>query len=84
MVQLWWPFIRTDSVLFHVILQLSASNLETLKNRKAPRLAKLSMAECIRLLRERVQDESLGVSDQTMVAVATLAALEVRGHEFLS
>jgi hypothetical protein len=36
-------------------------------------------AECIRLLRDRVENEELqlGVSDQTISAVATLAAIEV-------
>jgi len=36
-------------------------------------------AECIRLLRDRVENEELqlGVSDQTIRAVATLAAIEV-------
>jgi hypothetical protein len=37
-------------------------------------------AECIRLLRDRVENEELqlGISDQTISAVATLAAIEVR------
>jgi hypothetical protein len=35
------------------------------------------MGECIRLLAERVQDPVLGISDQTISAVAILASIEV-------
>ena len=60
----------------HVILQISAINLEQLRGEEARR-SRLLMGECIRLLRDRVQDQVLGVSDQTLVAVANLAAIEV-------
>lgn len=76
-IRLWWPFIQTDRVLFHVILQLSALNLETLKSQPDGDHSRQLMRECIRLLRERVQDEILGISDQTIVAVANLTAIEV-------
>jgi hypothetical protein len=43
-------------------------------------------AECIRLLRDRVENEELqlGVSNQTISAVATLAAIEVSSARWKS
>lgn len=68
-------------VLFHATLQLSAWRLEQRAlQRVAFNFAHIS-AECIRLLRDRVENEmsevASGVSDQTISAVATLAAIEV-------
>ena len=73
------PIIYSDAVLFHVTLQLSALHLEK-TNPKGDRQSKRLMGECLRLLRERVQELSnsdLAVSDQTISAVAGLAAIEV-------
>ena len=78
MVQLWWPFVRTDDVLFHVTLLLSSLSLERLKGHSTTPHTKQLLAECIRLLSQRVEDPVLGISDQTVVAVANLAAIEVR------
>lgn len=62
-------------------LQLSAWQLEQqVLQRLTVNFAHIS-AECIRLLRDRVENEAsrvaLGVSDQTISTVATLAAIEV-------
>ncbi len=86
MVKLWWPFIQSDSLLFHVALLLSSLSLEETKNPKEgnrPRHllggwnSRQIQAECIRQLSDRVQDQVLGTSDQTIVAVSNLAAIEV-------
>ena len=73
------PIIYGDAVLFHVTLQLSALHLEKAHDKSDVRQSKRLMAECIRLLRERVQDSSdsgIAVSDETISAVARLAAIE--------
>lgn len=75
--QLWWPFIQADTLLFHVILLLSAINYEQLTQENDLRRSKVLMIESLRLLRNRVQDETLGTSDQTIVAVANLLTIEV-------
>jgi hypothetical protein len=86
MVKLWWPFIQSDSLLFHVALLISSLSLEESKdpkegNRSTHLLggwnSRQLQAECIRQLSDRVQDQVLGTSDQTIVAVANLAAIEV-------
>lgn len=86
MVKLWWPFIQSDSLLFHVALLLSSLSLEESKDPKEGNRTRHLLggwnsrqiqAECIRQLSDRVQDQVLGTSDQTIVAVANLAAIEV-------
>ena len=86
MVKLWWPFIQSDSLLFHVALLLSSLSLEETKDREEGNRSRhlgggcnsrQIQAECIRQLSDRVQDHVLGTSDQTIVAVANLAAIEV-------
>jgi hypothetical protein len=86
MVKLWWPFIQSDGLLFHVALLLSSLSLDEAKDPKEGSRARHLLggkssrqiqAECIRLLSDRVQDRILGTSDQTIVAVANLAAVEV-------
>ncbi|KAE8449810.1 hypothetical protein EG329_007286 [Mollisiaceae sp. DMI_Dod_QoI] len=89
------PLIFSDVVLFHATLQLSAWRLESRQQqaqqpaqnqrpgaKQGGIFAQLA-AECIRLLRERVENEDAagggmgtGTSDQTISAVATLAAIE--------
>lgn len=58
-------------------LQLSAINLESLTSKDDNQQSNRLMGECISLLRYRVQDPHLATSDQTIVAVATLAMIEV-------
>jgi hypothetical protein len=86
MVELWWPFIQSDSLLFHIALLLSSLSLEEAKDPKEGNRARHLLggcnsrqiqAKCIRQLSGRVQDQVLGTSDQTIVAVANLAAIEV-------
>jgi hypothetical protein len=76
-VQLWWPFIREDPVLFHVVLLLAALSYEQLTPETDSRRSKMLMTESIRLLKDRVLDDTLGTTDQTIVAVANLLTIEV-------
>lgn len=76
------PLVWNDQVLFHATLQLSAMRLSKHRisqNVKLDSDTKMQLeTECIRLLRDRVENQDLGkgVSDQTISAVATLAAIE--------
>lgn len=74
------PIVYSDPVLYHVTLQLSALHLEKVEDRRDLRQSKQLMAECLRLLRGRIEHASSSgeaVSDQTISAVAGLAAIEV-------
>ncbi|KAF8857734.1 hypothetical protein BDZ45DRAFT_744066 [Acephala macrosclerotiorum] len=73
----WQPASETNPTTnFYVPLILS----DVVLQRLTVNFAHIS-AECIRLLRDRVENEAsrvaLGVSDQTISTVATLAAIEV-------
>jgi hypothetical protein len=76
------PLVWSDSVLFHATLQLTVLRLRNRVQRKTVNSGLLA-AECIRLLRDRVENSAPenGVSDQTITAVATLAAVEVRSFQ---
>jgi hypothetical protein len=74
----WWPLVQADAFLYHVTLQASAFELEWLRGIPNTYHSEIYASECIRLLRNRVDHSVSGVSDQTIAAVATLAAIEVR------
>jgi hypothetical protein len=77
------PLVWKDTVLFHATLQFSALRLESGKARRLGVDVRGLEGECIRLLRERVENaepgEGLveGVSDLTISAVVMMAAVEV-------
>jgi hypothetical protein len=75
-VELWWPFLFTDDVLFHIILYLSARNLEMLQSKADDIQSNLAKGEALRLLNQRMSKEDQ-ISDQTIVAVANLMTIEV-------
>ncbi|PQE30907.1 C6 zinc finger domain-containing protein [Rutstroemia sp. NJR-2017a WRK4] len=68
------PIIWGDTLLFHTILQFSAMRLEKQQGQRRAATIELGR-ECIRLLKTRVEKEVV-VSDQTISAVAMLAAIE--------
>ena len=76
-INLWWPFLRQDELLFNVVLCLSAVSLDALRYPNIQGYSTRLMTECIRLLQQRVADPSNGVSDETIIAVANLMAIEV-------
>lgn len=71
-------------MLYHATLQLSALDLEVLRGGDGEAQAKFLLnKECITLLRQRVEDPVLGLSDQTIASVLFLIIVEVRAyHEF--
>ena len=72
------PLIWTDTVLFNVTLQLSSFHMEKIQSQSRCPLPTRLMAECLRLLQARVNEPpERAVSDETIAAVAGLAALEV-------
>ncbi|KAF2235640.1 hypothetical protein EV356DRAFT_444661 [Viridothelium virens] len=75
-IDLWWPFLRADELLFNVVLYLSAVSLEALQQEPVRADSTRLMTECIGLLRARVADPSQGMSDETIIAVANLMAIE--------
>jgi hypothetical protein len=67
-----------DAVMFHATLQLSALDLQILKGEDDDgRPMLLLKEECMRLLRERVGDPVLSVSDHTIGSVLALSIVEV-------
>jgi hypothetical protein len=67
-------------VLFHATLQFSAARLNNEIVKSSGINTTLLSAECIRLLRDRVENSDPngdGLKDETISAVATLAAAEV-------
>ena len=77
MIQLWWPFVRTDNVLFHITILLSALSLERLKQQDEGRYSKKLLGKCVTRLWNRVQGPELSISDHTIVAIANLATIEM-------
>jgi hypothetical protein len=78
LLQEWWSLAYDDPVLFHATLQLGALDLEILKSEDPNSMSKLMLSkECIRLLRQRVEDPVLGVSDKTIGSVLFLIIVEV-------
>lgn len=73
----WWPLVKTDNLLFHVMLLGSAFDLEWHNQRPNSFRSVAYTKECMRLLRARVEDQACGVNNQTIGAVATLASLAV-------
>jgi len=74
----WWPLVREDTLLLHVMLHVTAFELEWLKGSPNGFHSEVYAMENIMILRNRVQDPMVGSSDQTITAVATLASFEVR------
>lgn len=69
--------------MFHATLQLSALDLEILKGEDdGTRPMLLLKKECIRLLRERVGDPVLSVSDHTIGSVLALSIVEFERGDF--
>lgn len=77
------PLVWSDPVLFHATLQLTALRVESMKSHDQKSNYNQLAAESIRLLRTRIEQPDLveRVSDTTISAVATLAAIEVSDSE---
>jgi hypothetical protein len=75
LIEMWWPFVRGDEVLFNVILLLSGLDRDHLQSYNSIHTRQL-LDQCLTLLNSRVQDPVAGVNDHTLVAIATLASME--------
>jgi len=72
------PLVWTDTVLFHVALQLSAYHWEKITAARDNSQSSKLMTECLKLLQARVHcSPEISLSDETVAAVAGLAAIEV-------
>jgi hypothetical protein len=69
--------MMTDSLLLRAALLSCAVHLENLQGRRDSLNAVLLRMSTITLLRERIQDQELSISDQSIGAVLTLAGVEV-------
>lgn len=63
-------------MLFHVVLLLSGLDRENLQSQHNSIHSRQLLDQCLTLLNTRVQDPVAGTSDHTVVAVASLAAME--------
>ena len=76
LIELWWPFVREDEVLFNVILLLSGLDRDHLQEQHDSVHTREMLDQCLTLLNTRVQDPVASVNDHTLVAIASLAAME--------
>lgn len=76
MIELWWPFLRADETLFHILLYLSARNLETLGVQADSNDSKFIKREALRHLNLALQ-RNHPISDQVLVSVANFMTIEV-------
>jgi hypothetical protein len=75
-IELWWPFLRADETLFHILLYLSARNLESVSEQADGGQSKLVKIEALRLLNNAIQGNHQA-SDQNLVSVANFITIEV-------
>lgn len=67
-----------DVLLFHATLQLSALDMDNRKGDSlSPKSSTLLGKECVRLLRQRIEEAPSSVSDSTIQAVLSLIIVEV-------
>lgn len=78
-IEYFVPLIWKDSVLFHVTLLLSAFELEKETSPKQQHRTRRLARRCLSLLQDRVNASGPDcVADETLSAIAGLAAVEVR------
>ncbi|UPX16783.1 uncharacterized protein EKO05_0007169 [Ascochyta rabiei] len=71
----WWPLALADPALFHVSLQTASLDVE-LRAQKGFTNSEVLMADCVSLVRQKLDDPSAALQDATMDTVVTLAAIE--------
>ncbi|KAK3115752.1 hypothetical protein LTR53_004572 [Teratosphaeriaceae sp. CCFEE 6253] len=75
LIELWWPFVRADAVLFHVVLLLSGLDRDHLQEQHDSVHSRQLLDQCLQLLNARILTPD-GMNDGTIVAIASLAAME--------
>lgn len=78
LVDIWWPFVRQDELLFHVVMLLSSVDMARTTDNSDPTTEAHLFDQSIWILRGRLSEPtaSISISDATIAAVALLAALE--------
>ncbi|KAF9693901.1 hypothetical protein EKO04_008538 [Ascochyta lentis] len=80
----WWPLALADPALFHVSLQTASLDVE-LRAQKGFTNSEILMADCVSLVRQKLDDPLAALQDATMDTVVTLAAIECgKGNTDLS
>ena len=77
MVDTWWEMMSVDPLLTRIAMSTTALQLERKLGRKELYGSTELTFDCVRLLQERLDDDAQAVSDETLVAVSQLIALEV-------
>jgi hypothetical protein len=72
----WWPLALADPALFHVSLQTASLDEERRAQKGFP-ISAILMIDSVSLVRQRIQESSLAMQDETLDSVVTLAAIEV-------
>jgi len=73
----WWGLVQKDDFLHNVTLQVAAVDLEWARGEHNAYHSDIYTKHSLHMLRNRIQDTDLGISNETIAAVASLAALEV-------
>lgn len=76
LIELWWPFVRDDEVLFHIVLLLSGLDRQHLTGQHDTVHTRQLLGKSLSLLNGRIQDPVAGTNDHTLVSIASLAAME--------
>lgn len=78
------PFVRSDDLLFHSIMLCASLDLDRLRQARTSFRTEKIRQDCIGLLSSRVQEPGESLSDATLVAVATLLAIEHDARNILA
>ncbi|KAF2158833.1 hypothetical protein M409DRAFT_30705 [Zasmidium cellare ATCC 36951] len=78
LIDVWWPFVQADDLLFHVVMLLSSIDLARTSNITDTTSEAQLFGQSVSILRSRLAEPtaSNSISDATIAAVALLAALE--------
>ena len=79
-MEAWWDVLERDPLLTRISMATTALQIERKLGRKELYQSTTLTFECVRLLQERLDDAAQAVSDETLVAVSQLIALEVGGR----
>lgn len=77
MVDLWFDTVSHDPLLTRIAMSTTALQLERKLGRHELYSSTQLMFDCVRLLQERLDDDVQAVSNETLVGVSQLIALEV-------
>lgn len=75
----WWDILNNDPLLVRIAMATTALQLERKSGRRELYQSTALTTDCVRLLQTRLDDAAQAVSDETLVAVSQLIALEVTG-----